>query len=249
MRKIALLAGAAGALMIAGPALAQEATPPGRPPVPDQLTPLAQTPPAETPARTPPAQQGSVSLSPGQTVRGPDGELGKLEGVRVNAQGQQELTVRGADGQVRSVPLGGLQVNGSEVTVAWSLEQYQAAPPIAPDATATEGEADGEGTTPPADEATPPYPATPATPAQPGIQGSPATPAIPAMPARPPVENPDAPPVTPPAGEAAATRATPATPAQPNGPRTPGSRAIPATPAAPANPNSATPRPGEDPDT
>lgn len=170
MRKIALLAGAAGALMIAGPALAQEATPPGRPPVPVQTAPTQAapaTPPTE--AQTPPAAQGqgSISLSPGQTVRGPDGELGKLEGVRVNAQGQQELTVRGADGQLRSVPLGGLQVNGSEVNVAWSLEQYQASPAIA---------AEPAPAAPPADEATPPGPPVPTLPTEPADPATPATP-------------------------------------------------------------------------
>lgn len=156
MRKIALLAGAAGALMIAGPVLAQEATPPGRPPMPAQTAPT-QMPPAEAQTQTPPAaQSGAVSLSPGQTVRGPDGELGKLEGVRVNAQGQQELTVRGADGQLRSVPLGGLQVNGGEVTVAWSLEQYQASPAIAAE----------PAPPPPADGSTPPAPPVPTLPAE-----------------------------------------------------------------------------------
>jgi len=99
MRKIALLTGVAGAILFAGSALAQEATPPA-----------PQTPPAQTPPAANPSQ---VSLTPGQTVRGPDGELGKLEGVQVNAEGQQELTVRGSDGQLRAVPLGGLQVNGT----------------------------------------------------------------------------------------------------------------------------------------
>ena len=32
-----------------------------------------------------------------------------LEGVRNNAEGKQELTVRGADGQVRGVPLAGIR--------------------------------------------------------------------------------------------------------------------------------------------
>lgn len=167
MRKIALMTGVAGALLFAGPVLAQDATPP------------TPTPPAAAPSQ--------VSLSPGQTVRGPDGELGKLEGVRVDAQGQQELTVRGADGQLRAVPLGGLQVNGGEVSVAWSLEQYQAAPAIA-------GEAPAETeTTPPAgdaDSGTPPAPQS--------------------MPAEPPAENPDAPQETLPADPAQPDTATPA---------------------------------------
>ncbi|MES2834879.1 MAG: hypothetical protein V4707_09255 [Pseudomonadota bacterium] len=187
MRKIALLTGAAGLLLIAGPALAQEATPPGRNPVPEQTAP-AQTPPTATP---PAAQtQAPIALNPGATVRGPDGELGKLESVRVNAQGQQELTVRGTDGQVRSVPLGGLQVNGGEVSVAWSLEQYQASPAIA---------AEPAPATPPAGETAPPVPAAPVptlpTDPQPSDPAAPTTTTDPMNPgnaAPPPTEDPQA---------------------------------------------------------
>ncbi len=134
MRKIALLTGVAGALLLATPALAQDAQP-------------TQTPPAPAPSQ--------VSLSPGQTVRGPDGELGKLEGVRVDAQGQQELTVRGADGQLRAVPL------------AWSLEQYQAAPAIAGAAPApveTAPPASAMPSTPPAENPDAPRETLPADP-------------------------------------------------------------------------------------
>lgn len=161
MRKIALLTGAAGALLIAGPVLAQEASPPGRSPVPEQTAPQtspAQTPPAQSMPATPPTEapaaqsQAPIALNPGATVRGNDGELGKLEGVRVNAEGQQELTVRGADGQVRAVPLGGLQVNGGEISVDTSLEQYQASPAIA---------AEPAPATPPAGETAPPVPTPP----------------------------------------------------------------------------------------
>lgn len=161
MRKIALLTGAAGALLIAGPVLAQEASPPGRNPVPEQTAPQttpAQTPPAQSMSATPPTEapaaqsQAPIALNPGATVRGNDGELGKLEGVRVNAEGQQELTVRGADGQVRAVPLGGLQVNGGEISVDTSLAQYQASTAIA---------AEPAPATPPTGETAPPVPAPP----------------------------------------------------------------------------------------
>lgn len=202
MRKIALLTGAAGALMIAGPVLAQEASPPGRNPVPEQTAPQnapTQTPPAQSMPATPPAEapaaqsaqsQAPIALNPGATVRGNDGELGKLEGVRVNAQGQQELTVRGADGQVRAVPLGGLQVNGGEISVETSLEQYQASPAIA---------SEQAPATPPAGETAPPVPAPPVptlpTEPQPSDPAAPTTttdPMNPANAAPPPTEDPRA---------------------------------------------------------
>lgn len=177
MRKIALLTGAAGLLLIAGPALAQEVAPPGRNPVPDQTAP-SQTPPAQSMPATPPAEnpdappaQESVSLTPGMVVRGGAGteELGKLEGVRVNAQGEQELTVRGVDGQLRAVPLGGLQVSSSGVTVAWSLEAYQASPAIAGTAPAPTPAAPPAG-----DTLAPPVPTLPTDP-QPTDPAAPTT--------------------------------------------------------------------------
>jgi hypothetical protein len=229
MPKIALMTGVAGAILFAGPllggaALAQEASPPA----PQQTPPTTQTPAAS------PSQ---VSLTPGQTVRGPDGELGKLEGIQVDAQGQQELTVRGADGQLRAVPLGGLQVNGSEVTVAWSLEQYQAAPAIAGAAPAptsatppTEGDAAAEPLT---STTAPTNPAAPSALSAPGAIAAPTetapaprTPGTRAMPATPPVENPAAPTTTP----------------QPVDP------AAPSTTTDPMDPGTATPPAGEDPD-
>lgn len=174
MRKIALLAGAAGALMIAGPVLAQEATPPGRNPAPEQTAPaqtMPATPPAESPA-APPAQE-SVSLTPGMVVRGGDGaeELGKLEGVRVNAQGEQELTVRGADGQLRAVPLGGFQISSSGVNVAWSLEQYLTSPTIAG---ATPAATPDQASPPAGDTMAPPVPTLPTDP-QPSDPAAPTT--------------------------------------------------------------------------
>lgn len=111
--KNALLAGSFGALLMAAPALAQEAAPPAQDPA----------------AAAAPAQQ-SLQLTPGAAVRGPDGELGKLEGVQANAEGGQELTVRGADGQLRAVPLGGIRQEGSDVVVAYTKAEYDAATPI-----------------------------------------------------------------------------------------------------------------------
>ena len=112
--KTVLLAGAAAAFMTAAPALAQEATPA----------------PAAAPAAAASSQQ-SLSLNPGSSVSGPDGELGKLEGVQTNAEGKQELTVRGADGQLRAVPLSGIRQEGAGVVVAYTKAEFDAASPIA----------------------------------------------------------------------------------------------------------------------
>ncbi len=111
IRKTALIAGAAGALFLAAPAFAQE-------------TPAPQDAPAA--AETP-----GLTLQPGAAVKSEDGStLGQLAGVRTNAAGEQELTVLGADGQIRAVPLGGLRQDGADVVVGWSAEQFQAAPPV-----------------------------------------------------------------------------------------------------------------------
>lgn len=112
--KTVLLAGAAAAFMTAAPAMAQEATPA----------------PAAAPAAAASSQQ-SLSLNPGSSVAGPDGELGKLEGVQSNAEGKQELTVRGADGQLRAVPLSGIRQEGTGVVVAYTKAEFDAAAPIA----------------------------------------------------------------------------------------------------------------------
>ena len=112
--KTALLAGAAAAFMTVAPALAQETTPA----------------PAAAPAAAASSQQ-SLSLNPGSSVSGPDGELGKLEGVQNNAEGKQELTVRGADGQLRAVPLSGIRQEGAGVVVAYTKAEFDAASPIA----------------------------------------------------------------------------------------------------------------------
>lgn len=152
--KTALLASAA-AFMIAAPALAQEA-------------------PAAAPAQTPaPAaaasSQQSLSLNPGSSVSGPDGELGKLEGVQNNAEGKQELTVRGADGQLRAVPLSGIRQEGTGVVVAYTKAEFDAAAaipgapaaPLAAPAPAPTSDPMAEPTAEPTDPAT----AEPATPA------------------------------------------------------------------------------------
>ena len=112
--KTALLASAA-AFMFAAPALAQE-------------TPA--TAPTQAPAAAAASQQ-SLSLNPGMTVSGPDGELGKLEGVQNNAEGKQELTVRGADGQLRAVPLSGIRQENGGVAVAYTKAEFDAAAAIA----------------------------------------------------------------------------------------------------------------------
>lgn len=109
--KIAILSSAA-AFLIASPVLAQD------------VPPATQTAPAAAPA------QQSLSLTPGTTVQGPDGELGKLEGVQNNASGAQELTVRGADGQLRAVPLNGIRQDGANVVVAYTKAEYDAAAAI-----------------------------------------------------------------------------------------------------------------------
>lgn len=123
IRKTALLAGIAGLMLTAPAAFAQDAT---SAPAPAQTAPAA-----------PAAQPGTLQLQPGSDVKGSDGSvLGKLEGVRSNAAGDQELTVRGADGQLRGVPLAGLKQEGAGVSVAWTTAEYTAAPAIAGDAAA-----------------------------------------------------------------------------------------------------------------
>ena len=139
IRKTALLTGFAGAFLIAAPAFAQDATTP-------------QTPePAQ--AEAAPAQPQSLTLTPGATVKSADGsELGKLVGAQNGASGQ-ELTVRGADGSVRPVPVAGIRQDGDAIVVNASLSDFQAAAPIG-------GEAPAEAT-PPADAADAAEPAQP----------------------------------------------------------------------------------------
>ncbi len=135
IRKTALLTGIAGAFLIAAPALAQDATTP-------------QTPEPAT-AEAAAAQPQSLTLTPGTVVKSADGsELGKLVGAQ-NGPSGQELTVRGADGSVRPVPVAGIRQDGDAIVVNASLSDFQAASPIAGEAPAA--------ATPPADTpATPP---------------------------------------------------------------------------------------------
>lgn len=156
--KTALLAGAVGAVLTAAPALAQETTAP-----------------AQEPAAAP-AQQ-SLQLTPGATVRGPDGALGQLEGVQANAEGGQELTVRGADGQLRAVPLGGIRQEGADVVVAYTKAEYDAAAPIAgaaPPPAATPAPAPSSD--PMADPTTPDPSSTMTDPADPATTSDPMAP-------------------------------------------------------------------------
>lgn len=159
IRKTALLTGIAGLMFIAAPAFAQDATSAPAP---------AQTPPTATaPAATPPAQPGTLSLQPGSEVKGSDGAvLGKLEGVRTNA-GAQELTVRGADGQLRGVPLAGLKPEGSGVTVGWTTAEFTAAPAIpgAPDAASSSAPASTTAPEQPAPDSASPESSTTEAPA------------------------------------------------------------------------------------
>lgn len=131
--KTAFLTSAAAAFLIAAPALAQDA---------------ASTPPASPDAAAAASSQQSLQLTPGVSVQGPDGELGKLEGVQTNASGAQELTVRGADGQVRAVPLNGIRQDGAAVKVDYTKAEFDAAAAIEGEASATP-----DATTPPADDA------------------------------------------------------------------------------------------------
>jgi hypothetical protein len=148
--KTALLAGAAAAFMTAAPALAQDTT----------------SAPADAPAQAPAeaSAQQSLSLNPGSSVSGPDGELGKLEGVQANAEGRQELTVRGADGQLRAVPLSGIRQEGTGVVVAYTKAEFDAAaaipgaPPAPSAAPVPTSEPTAEPTDPATTEPTPPAP-------------------------------------------------------------------------------------------
>lgn len=131
IRKTVLLAGVTAALLTAAPALAQDAT----------------TPPAAA------ESQGSLQLQPGANVKGSDGAvLGALEGVQNTAAGEQQLTVRGADGALRGVPLGGLRQDGADVVVGISSAEFQTAPVVDDAAPATTDDAApsaGEPSTPP----------------------------------------------------------------------------------------------------
>ena len=111
IRKTVLLAGVTAAFLTAAPALAQDA-------------------PAPAPAAEAQAQ-GSLQLQPGSSVKGSDGSvLGALEGVQTNAAGEQELTVRGSDGALRGVALGGLRQEGSDVVVGVTSAEFATSPVV-----------------------------------------------------------------------------------------------------------------------
>ena len=136
--KTALLTSIAGLMLTAAPALAQEmATPPAQSETPAPTP--SQTPPAPA-TSAPAAQPATLQIQPGSDVKGSDGTvLGKLEGVRDNDAGEQELTVRGADGQLRGVPLGGLTQQGADVVVGISSAEFSTAPVVEEAAPATRG--------------------------------------------------------------------------------------------------------------
>ena len=159
-----------------------------------------------------------MTVQPGATVRSEAGvELGALQGVRTNAEGAQELEVRGADGQLRAVPLGGLRQDGDALVVAWTKTQFDASAVI-------------QGGVAPATPAQPAAPAMPATPAAPAMPGAAPDPSMPAMPATP--ATPATPPASPSAGENPIPTPTP--------PTLPPERPVGTTPANPA-PDEATP--------
>lgn len=143
IRKTVLLAGVTAALFTAAPSLAQDA------PAPAQTDPSAQ---AQA------QSQGSIQLQPGSSVKGSDGAvLGVLEGVQSNAAGEQELTVRGADGNLRGVGLAGLTQQGADVIVGVSAAEFSASPvvedaaPAADEAAPTPGDPTADPTPSPAD--------------------------------------------------------------------------------------------------
>lgn len=178
MRKTALLTGVAGLFLMTAPAFAQDGTAPQTPP-PATATPpaAAQQAPAQPPAAAPPAaeqqQPQSLTLQPGADVKGSDGTvLGQLEGARNSATGQ-ELTVRGADGQLRAVPVSaGVRQEGAGVAVGWTSAQFSAAPSITDAATeVAEPDAppmpDQPDAAPPVPAPTPPTLPTPTDPSNP----------------------------------------------------------------------------------
>ncbi|MFC5345031.1 superoxide dismutase [Brevundimonas staleyi] len=138
IRKTVLLAGVTAALLTAAPALAQDA-------------------PAAPPAPAAQAQaSGSIQLQPGSSVKGSDGSvLGTLEGVQSNAAGEQELTVRGSDGALRGVGLGGLTQSGTDVVVGITSAEFATSPVVEDSAPAT---TDGAAPAPSEPAATPPAP-------------------------------------------------------------------------------------------
>lgn len=139
-RKTALLTAAAVLAASAAPALASTLA----------QDPATQTQPAPSSAAPAPGQ-GSLTLQPGAEVKASDGAvLGKLEGV-ITVDGAQQLTVRGADGVVKGVPLAGLQPSGTGVSVGMTAAEFQAAAAV--EAEASSPAASPSEPQPPAEEA------------------------------------------------------------------------------------------------
>lgn len=144
-RKTALLTAAAVLAASAAPALASTLA----------QDPATQTQPAPSSAAPVPGQapqnSGSLTLQPGAEVKASDGAvLGKLEGV-ITVDGAQQLTVRGADGLVKGVPLAGLQPSGTGVSVGMTAAEFQAAAAV--EAEASSPAASPSEPQPPAEEA------------------------------------------------------------------------------------------------
>jgi len=163
MRKTALLTGVAGLFLMTAPAFAQDGTAP-------------QTPPA--------AEPQSLTLQPGSDVKGSDGTvLGQLEGAR-NTEAGQELTVRGAGGQLPGVPVApGVPPGSASGAGGPGPAPFASAPSIADDSAA-----------PVAEPAAPPMPEEPALTEEPAMTEEPAL--APPTPVTP--ESPAAAPATPP---------------------------------------------------
>lgn len=108
IRKTTLLTTAAGALLFAVPALAQDGV----------------VPPAAAPA-----QGSQLALQPGASVSGPDGVVfGRLDGAGRAADGSVALNVRAEDGTVKAVPAEGVSMNGATIVTTWTKAQFDSAP-------------------------------------------------------------------------------------------------------------------------
>lgn len=152
MTRNALFVGAALAAILSAPALAQDAMAP------------AQDPAAVPPAAEAQAEQ-TLTLQPGAPVVGSDGSaLGTLEGVSTGDDGQQQLTVRGSDGQIRGVPVAGISQQGANIAVGWTSAEFASAEIIAEgDAGVTPAPAPEAPATDAAPEAEAPLPTDPST--------------------------------------------------------------------------------------
>ena len=94
--------------------------------------------------------------------------LGTLEGVQAADNGGQELTVRGADGELYGVPTPGIRTEGADVVVGWTSGEFAAAEPIP-----------GAAPAPTADQSAAPVSGETATPAPAPADAEPLTPPAP----------------------------------------------------------------------